>query len=366
MTHLHLHLQNNRVPILKQADLFLWRRAAAARGMESWGESFPAGGAAAAAGTMEGWTGGFPAGAHLFSDPPLYWCPSSPILPAETAFEVYSAYENSEIQQYLEEPQDESHLPDLLGIVSSPTSDHDTIIQTCAHVPPEMEKVREWGWAPMPYTALPEQEEVPATTVLGSERGGNEEEDEEKEEMREAAGSTCPMPCRRRRTPVPTAAPREEGSCSSSIDLLAYMPKSGSGLRQPRQKRHWWPMPDHFWDFCSASKSNKHEHRKNNDEWEPEEVKLLVDGISNLGVGRWTKLKSKWFSPQKKKKNKCFSASDQVRPVRTAVHLKDKWRNLVKAYVSKPTSKKKGKNAHLDKDLINKIKLLAVEYPYPK
>uniref|UniRef100_A0ACD5W2T0 Uncharacterized protein n=1 Tax=Avena sativa TaxID=4498 RepID=A0ACD5W2T0_AVESA len=291
---------------------------------------------------MERWTGSFTAGdAHVFSDPILYWCSTSPVLPPETAFEVYSAYENSEIQQYLEEPQDESHLPDLLGIVSSPTSDHDMTIQTYEHVPLEIEKEREWRWGAMSYTALLEQDEAPATTALGSERGGNEEEDEEKEEMREAAGSTRPMPCRRRRTPVPTAALREEGSCSSSSDLLAYMPKSGSGPRQPRQKRHWWPMPDHFRDFCSSSKSKKPEHRKNNDEWEPEEVKLLVDGISNLGVGQWTKLKSKWFSPQKKKKNKCFSASDQGRPVRTAVHLKDKWRNLVKAYVSKPTSKKK-------------------------
>ncbi|KAM0852121.1 hypothetical protein ACQ4PT_051985 [Festuca glaucescens] len=102
----------------------------------------------------------------------------------------------------------------------------------------------------------------------------------------------------------------------------------------------------------SASKSKQQGQRKENEHWDPEEVKLLVDGVSELGVGRWTKLKSKWFP--------------NSNSGRTAVNLKDKWRNLVKAYVFRPTSKKKAKNAHLDKDLINKIQMLAADYPYPK
>jgi hypothetical protein len=60
------------------------------------------------------------------------------------------------------------------------------------------------------------------------------------------------------------------------------------------------------------SKSKKQGHRKATKHWVSEEVKLLVDGVSDLGVGRWTQLKNKWFPN---------SDSDSV-PVRTAEHLK--------------------------------------------
>jgi ribonuclease HI len=57
----------------------------------------------------------------------------------------------------------------------------------CTYVPPEIKKVRERR-RPTPYTVLSEQEEAPATMVLGGERGGKEE-DEEKEESKEGEGS---------------------------------------------------------------------------------------------------------------------------------------------------------------------------------
>lgn len=313
---------------------------------------------------MEGWAWSFPAGEQVFSDP-LDSCSSSSVLPTQTEFEVYSACEYLEIQKLMEEPQDESHLPELLGktnslaVASSPTSDHGVTIRTCTYVLPE---IQVWERrSPMPYTLLPEEEAF-VTNVLGHERHGKEEDEEE--ERIEGEGSTCPLPCPRRRRSALTTAPRNDGGLTSSIvDLQDHIPNRGSGARGPRKRGTWksgtW-FHNHFLNapcfggLCSASKGKKRGLRENNKHWTPEEVKLLVNGVSELGVGHWTELKDQWFSD-----------SDSG-PVRTAVHLKDKWRNLVKSYVFKPTSKKKGRILHLDKELINKIKILAAEYPYPK
>ena len=35
--------------------------------------------------------------------------------------------------------------------------------------------------------------------------------------------------------------------------------------------------------------------RKNNSRWTAKEVKLLVQGVSKFGVGRWSELKKKYF-----------------------------------------------------------------------
>jgi hypothetical protein len=59
--------------------------------------------------------------------------------------------------------------------------------------------------------------------------------------------------------------------------------------------------------LCSASKGEK---RENDKHWTPKEVKLLVDGVSELGVGHWTELKDGWFS------------DSNSGPVRTATNLK--------------------------------------------
>jgi hypothetical protein len=104
-----------------------------------------------------------------------------------------------------------------LAVASSPTSDHGVTIRTCTYVPPEIQ-VRE-SRSPMLYTVLPEEEEAFVTNVLGHERGGKEEDDEE--ERREGEGSTCPLPCPRRRRSALTTSPRDDGSLTSSIvDLL--------------------------------------------------------------------------------------------------------------------------------------------------
>ncbi|OEL31995.1 hypothetical protein BAE44_0006986, partial [Dichanthelium oligosanthes] len=49
---------------------------------------------------------------------------------------------------------------------------------------------------------------------------------------------------------------------------------------------------------------------------------LLVNGVSEYGVGKWKYVKTKYF----------------LTSIRTPVHLKDKWKNLVKACNKVPFS----------------------------
>ncbi|TVU30529.1 hypothetical protein EJB05_22159, partial [Eragrostis curvula] len=101
----------------------------------------------------------------------------------------------------------------------------------------------------------------------------------------------------------------------------------------------------------SASLNRVCASRKNNSRWTQEEVELLVKGISEYGIGKWTEMKAKYFSLS----------------IRTSVNLKDKWRNLLKAYDVKLTSKKQKKVQkttllHLDKPLIKRIRVLAEKH----
>ncbi|KAF7104624.1 hypothetical protein CFC21_105518 [Triticum aestivum] len=198
----------------------------------------------------------------------------------------------------------------------SPTSDHGMTIQT----------------------PMPEKEEAPATTTLNT--GGEEEE------MREGRGAILyPPPCHRRsRRLAATATPPEKGTC----DLLDYIPNSGwrhgRRVRSGRERGTWWINIAPCSRDLHASEGQTHRSKRNNDHWTSEEVKELVDGVSVYGVGPWTKLK-----------NERFPIS-----VRTAVHLKDKWRNLVKAVTG---NEKRRITPRLDKDCVEKIKRLAADYP---
>lgn len=89
---------------------------------------------------------------------------------------------------------------------------------------------------------------------------------------------------------------RENIVAVNSSDSLATIPTSKGGMR-----------------------------RKHHRAWTLTEVMKLVDGISKFGAGRWSEIKRLSFS----------SAS-----YRTSVDLKDKWRNLLKASFSNPTSDK--------------------------
>ncbi|XP_040383937.1 uncharacterized protein LOC102701027 [Oryza brachyantha] len=137
------------------------------------------------------------------------------------------------------------------------------------------------------------------------------------------------------------------------LNLLDFIPKDGRrcGMRRAR-KRKIFPLKS----LCSKpARGKRHCQRKNNAHWTLNEVAKLVKGISKYGVSRWTKLKRDYFPES----------------LRTAVHLKDKWRNLLKACGINITSRKKGKTQKtmlrpLDTRLIEQIKQVASKHPYPR
>ncbi|WVZ59124.1 hypothetical protein U9M48_009317, partial [Paspalum notatum var. saurae] len=77
--------------------------------------------------------------------------------------------------------------------------------------------------------------------------------------------------------------------------------------------------------YTCKSKGGKCTSRKNNDHWTEDEMEELLDGVSKKGIGKWSKVKECYFSLS----------------IRTVVHLKDKWRNLMRACKAKKTYKKK-------------------------
>ncbi|KAK1357425.1 hypothetical protein POM88_050681 [Heracleum sosnowskyi] len=111
--------------------------------------------------------------------------------------------------------------------------------------------------------------------------------------------------------------------------------------------------------FVSEAKTHKNNSSKRQRHlpWSLEEVLQLVDGVSEHGVGKWTEIK-----------RMCFSSS----PHRSAVDLKDKWRNLLRASCRHFESNKRagrGKNCdtqHLPRDILHRVKDLSCIYPYPR
>ncbi|CAD6212786.1 unnamed protein product [Miscanthus lutarioriparius] len=101
---------------------------------------------------------------------------------------------------------------------------------------------------------------------------------------------------------------------SPSLDTNAHRQteRRRSGRRGTRERRTspWDPM------FFERRVSREYTSRKNNRRWTAKEVERLVQGVSKFGAGQWTQLKQNFFKTS----------------IRTAVNLKDKWRNLLKAY----------------------------------
>ncbi|XP_031119110.1 uncharacterized protein LOC116022518 isoform X2 [Ipomoea triloba] len=98
--------------------------------------------------------------------------------------------------------------------------------------------------------------------------------------------------------------------------------------------------------------------RKHHRLWTVSEVRELIDGVSQCGVGRWSQIKRLFFS-----------SSDH----RTPVDLKDKWRNLLKAtHLQNQSSKKAGKGKQsfswrpLPKPILHRVVELASVHPYPR
>ncbi|TVU30560.1 hypothetical protein EJB05_22190 [Eragrostis curvula] len=87
--------------------------------------------------------------------------------------------------------------------------------------------------------------------------------------------------------------------------------------------------------------------RKNNDRWSEDEMRKLVQSVSIKGVGRWSKVKEDHFPTS----------------IRTAVNLKDKWRNLVKACRAKVKRRKKVKVQEATELIVREFKqhILAID-----
>uniref|UniRef100_A0A0E0ISM0 Uncharacterized protein n=1 Tax=Oryza nivara TaxID=4536 RepID=A0A0E0ISM0_ORYNI len=127
-----------------------------------------------------------------------------------------------------------------------------------------------------------------------------------------------------------SCSPAAEGSITVQtptypiLNLVDFIPKDGC-KRGPRGARKRQTFPSRgartrrafpLQQLCFGTTRNKRcRLRKNNDHWTIKEVTNLVQGVSKHGVGRWTELKRDFFSTS----------------IRTSVHLKDKWRNLLKA-----------------------------------
>ncbi|MCL7024923.1 hypothetical protein MKW94_018018 [Papaver nudicaule] len=97
--------------------------------------------------------------------------------------------------------------------------------------------------------------------------------------------------------------------------------------------------------------------RKIHKVWTLSEVMQLIEGVSQHGVGRWSDIK-----------RLLFPSSDH----RTAVDLKDKWRNLLRASGALLKSKRKvymeqkGSQLIIPESALQRVRELAIIYPYPR
>ncbi|CAD6205227.1 unnamed protein product [Miscanthus lutarioriparius] len=114
-----------------------------------------------------------------------------------------------------------------------------------------------------------------------------------------------------------------------------------SGRRGTRKRRTspWNPM------FFKSRVSREYTRRKNNSRWTAK-VEILVQGVSKFGVGRWALLKQQFFETS----------------IRTSVNLKDKWRNLLKAYQG---NSQKTTQLYLEPSFVEQIRKLAAKQTYP-
>ncbi|KAM3372697.1 hypothetical protein ACQJBY_019529 [Aegilops geniculata] len=140
---------------------------------------------------------------------------------------------------------------------------------------------------------------------------------------------------------APDATPPETERAAHTADG----PESGCRRKRGPRKRRVPLCTDQSWHL--GNHFGETSHRTNNSHWTSEEVAMLVDGVGDCGVARWSVMKKKWFPTS----------------VRTASNLKDKWRNLLESYTG---NEEKSCYLHLDKKLIERIKRAALNNPYPK
>ncbi|XP_034219382.1 uncharacterized protein LOC117630744 isoform X3 [Prunus dulcis] len=113
-------------------------------------------------------------------------------------------------------------------------------------------------------------------------------------------------------------------------------------------------------DECVLRRSTQKDSKqiKHYTSWTSSEVMKLIEGVSQCGVGRWSAMKRLLFS----------SCSH-----RTAVDIKDKWRNLLKASCTQLQKERKIKrdiskqaSDHVPESVLQRVRELAVIYPYPR
>ncbi|KAJ8543954.1 hypothetical protein K7X08_025572 [Anisodus acutangulus] len=97
------------------------------------------------------------------------------------------------------------------------------------------------------------------------------------------------------------------------------------------------------------------QYRKHNKYWSTPEVVKLVEGVSKYGVGRWSGIKRMFFQ-------------SSVR--RSPADLKDKWRNLLRTSSRQlrrgVDAKKKHGVRSIPHEVLNRVRELAVIYPYSR
>ncbi|XP_075510088.1 uncharacterized protein LOC142546317 [Primulina tabacum] len=109
--------------------------------------------------------------------------------------------------------------------------------------------------------------------------------------------------------------------------------------------------------FTSEIQEEASGRRKHHRLWTISEVRKLIDGVSQFGVGSWSRIKKLFFSTSSH---------------RTSVDLKDKWRNLLKASGIHEQSEREGEKKRnmawrpLPKPILHRVCELALMYPYPK
>ncbi|KAI4382312.1 hypothetical protein MLD38_008291 [Melastoma candidum] len=124
-----------------------------------------------------------------------------------------------------------------------------------------------------------------------------------------------------RRQPAAPPGKLQIISKSSPPKLHVIIPKEPQATRSPmrnvrRQRKHHDVIIPKEVPINTSPIQKGTRRRKHHISWTLSEVMRLIEGVSHLGVGRWSKIKRLLFATSKH---------------RTSVDLKDKWRNLVKA-----------------------------------
>ncbi|CAA0836512.1 TRF-like 8 [Striga hermonthica] len=154
-------------------------------------------------------------------------------------------------------------------------------------------------------------------------------------------------------TPITQVKRSEECMTSQNPKIndfvQAMSPKKDNCMKTASKVRR----EDYLTEESSEEVSGRRKHHRL---WTIAEVKKLIDGVSEYGVGRWSRIKKL-----------SFSASDH----RTSVDLKDKWRNLLKASRmqlgnQKGETKRNMPWRPLPKSILRRVCELANMYPYPK